>query len=262
MTKRCPSCSTVKPVTDFYTNPKRSDGLSSYCKECARANSLKTERVYAPVVVTEFVTEKRCRRCNETKPSADFYANNQKADGLASYCKACALEYARVLQAAKPKKSRPPEGVKKCSRCKEIKPVDEFGITAGTPTGLSYYCKLCASTRVADFHKQHPEKHREYAREWGRMNPDKKAAIALKNRLGVPHDTYATMLAKQDGKCAICGTTKPGVRLKRFHVDHCHDTGDIRALLCSTCNTGLGFFKHNVEIIHSAIAYLRRHRGD
>ena len=65
------------------------------------------------------------------------------------------------------------------------------------------------------------------------------------------------MLAAQGGRCAICGTDKPGGK-GSFHVDHCHVGGEIRGLLCHSCNIGLGQFKDDRERIQAAIAYLER----
>jgi hypothetical protein len=62
---------------------------------------------------------------------------------------------------------------------------------------------------------------------------------------------YAAMLRKQKGRCAICG-----VKMIVPCVDHCHDTGKVRGLLCHHCNTGLGMFKDNPKTLKRALAYL------
>ena len=67
------------------------------------------------------------------------------------------------------------------------------------------------------------------------------------------------MLAAQDGKCAICGTTSTGNR-KAFHVDHDHKTGKVRGLLCSNCNTGIGNLRDDIGLLNRAIEYLS-HKG-
>ncbi len=70
------------------------------------------------------------------------------------------------------------------------------------------------------------------------------------------HD-YDIMVAEQDNKCALCGGL-PGGSAGRFHVDHDHNTGKIRALLCHTCNVGLGSFQDSPELLEQAAEYLRR----
>ena len=78
-----------------------------------------------------------------------------------------------------------------------------------------------------------------------------------KARYGLSTADYDALLAKQGGGCAICGAMKPG-RDDRQHlyIDHDHETGRVRGLLCSTCNTGLGMFAEDVDRMRVAIAYL------
>lgn len=66
---------------------------------------------------------------------------------------------------------------------------------------------------------------------------------------------YAALVAHQGEQCGICGTTTPG-GMGRFHIDHCHETGVVRGLLCSKHNGALGVFGDNVEGLRNALAYL------
>lgn len=72
-------------------------------------------------------------------------------------------------------------------------------------------------------------------------------------KIYLPGALYDQLLAKQGGKCAICGEEANGNRLA---VDHNHETGEIRGLLCHQCNTGLGSFRDNPQLLKQAIAYL------
>lgn len=75
-------------------------------------------------------------------------------------------------------------------------------------------------------------------------------------------DQYIEMLEAQDHKCAICGQPETMVkRGKKLHmaVDHDHATGKVRALLCHSCNTGLGKFRDDTSLLALAIAYLAKH---
>ena len=72
----------------------------------------------------------------------------------------------------------------------------------------------------------------------------------LRNRYGITLADYAILLEAQDNKCAICGTTKPGKTRQNngfLFVDHCHETGEIRGLLCRLCNLMLGWYEKNQE---------------
>lgn len=60
----------------------------------------------------------------------------------------------------------------------------------------------------------------------------------------------------QNGLCVICNSAFS--EQNPSHLDHCHDTGTIRGLLCRSCNWGLGDFKDNIELLESAITYLKR----
>jgi hypothetical protein len=62
------------------------------------------------------------------------------------------------------------------------------------------------------------------------------------------------MVQKQEGMCDICSSTF--VPWTKFHIDHCHDSGKVRGLLCHNCNIGLGMFKDNKESLSKAIKYL------
>jgi nitrate/TMAO reductase-like tetraheme cytochrome c subunit len=69
-------------------------------------------------------------------------------------------------------------------------------------------------------------------------------------------EVYEEMFERQSGKCKICGTTDPGHKRKYLAVDHNHETGDIRGLLCYQCNLGLGHFQDDTAILQKAILYL------
>jgi len=80
--------------------------------------------------------------------------------------------------------------------------------------------------------------------------------------LGTDEDSYDVLLKSQNGGCAICGT--PVGHLSRYGtpcrlaVDHDHETGQIRGLLCGSCNRGLGFFGDSPTLLKAAILYLDR----
>jgi hypothetical protein len=73
---------------------------------------------------------------------------------------------------------------------------------------------------------------------------------------GITPEGYDSMLAEQDGRCAICRTLEPGRNF--FVVDHDHDTGKVRGLLCVKCNSGLGMFDDDPVVLMHATQYLTR----
>ncbi len=84
----------------------------------------------------------------------------------------------------------------------------------------------------------------------------------LKKKFNLSHEEYLQKLYDQNGVCAICDkpetTTKLGV-VRRLAVDHNHETGQIRGLLCTRCNAALGFMYEDIEILESMISYLREY---
>lgn len=84
-------------------------------------------------------------------------------------------------------------------------------------------------------------------------------------RYGLTVEAHAAMVQSQNGLCAICGDPPPqlgGRNRTTLNVDHDHETGQVRDLLCYFCNLGLGYFKDNPDRIEAAAAYLRRHNAN
>jgi ubiquitin len=129
-------------------------------------------------------------------------------------------------------------------------------------------CLTCARSNNRNWYKKNLERERcrsreysknnrvrlnEYKREWSKSNPDKIKTAALRTRYGITLEDYETMYKKQSGKCAICGDNYPDL-----HVDHDHDTQEVRGLLCRTCNIGLGHFQDSPSLLERAVRYLEK----
>lgn len=84
-------------------------------------------------------------------------------------------------------------------------------------------------------------------------NPERMRNWELKKLFGITLDDYKKLSEQQNHVCKIC--KNPEKNNKRLAVDHCHDTGKIRGLLCFTCNMGIGYLKHNPELIKIAALY-------
>lgn len=78
----------------------------------------------------------------------------------------------------------------------------------------------------------------------------------LMKRYGLTVEQYNQMFAEQGGVCAICGQQEVHEYRRRLSVDHNHETGEVRGLLCHACNTGLGKFGESAERLQRAVNYL------
>jgi hypothetical protein len=85
----------------------------------------------------------------------------------------------------------------------------------------------------------------------------------IKSRYGMTADDFTAMLDEQGGRCAICGTPSAGPRAKgrRLHIDHDHGSGEVRGLLCTSCNTAIGMMDDSEDMLRAAILYLALWRG-
>jgi hypothetical protein len=93
--------------------------------------------------------------------------------------------------------------------------------------------------------------------DWLKKNPKKAKGFQLKYKYGITIEDYDRMFSNQAGLCAICGVSQSKIS-KQFAVDHCHDTNKVRGLLCSKCNTAIGQFNHNFDIVINAAKYLEK----
>ena len=100
-------------------------------------------------------------------------------------------------------------------------------------------------------------KRKQYERENRDHIQKREDKYRIKRLYGIPIEEYKRLLFLQGGKCAICGSKGGGAKNKRrLGVDHCHSAGKVRGLLCSMCNTGIGHFNDNPELLRKAADYL------
>ena len=118
--------------------------------------------------------------------------------------------------------------------------MEDFYKASQAKDGLQYRCKSCTT---ANDQGPRAQQRRDYA--WKRK---------LQQDFGLTPEDYWEMFDRQDGRCAIC-RDEPG--WKRLAVDHDHNTGEVRGLLCNACNCGLGFFKDDFELVSAALGYLK-----
>lgn len=106
--------------------------------------------------------------------------------------------------------------------------------------------------------EQGRERKNEYARAYrartGSRTTERRRSVHRKNKYGLTLEAHAVMLAAQEHQCGICG--RPVDELSP--VDHDHETGRVRGILCTRCNLGLGALGDNVEGLQRAMDYLSR----
>lgn len=142
---------------------------------------------------------------------------------------------------------------KVCTSCKKSKDASLF-YRRGLK-GLRATCKECSSKKSKQWRDSNLKQHRSNYVKWAKKNPTKTIERHLKQRYGISIEDYEGMLEKQEGCCAICGVHTSGEE-KNLAVDHCHNTGKVRGLLCFDCNTGLGKLKDSEELLRKALKYL------
>ena len=131
-----------------------------------------------------------------------------------------------------------------------------------------------------------PEKHKRSQSEWVDRNRDernrrirdrrkdddayeKNKEYRLRTQYGISYARYCEMLADQGGVCAICrrpesrrSKRKVGVEISPLVVDHNHQTGAVRALLCHRCNAAVGFLEECPDRMRAMAAYVEAHKRD
>jgi len=143
----------------------------------------------------------------------------------------------------------------KCKKCGSVKPKDAFH-KSKTGLGVRRTCKACAEdNRRARLRTKHGKRAHQSQR--------------LQHVYGITLDDYDRMFAAQDGVCVIC--SEPETKMWRGHtgraavtrlcVDHDHDTGKVRELLCDRCNKLLGFARDDIDILTKVINYINKHKG-
>ncbi|MEH0543312.1 endonuclease VII domain-containing protein [Streptomyces sp. B21-105] len=171
---------------------------------------------------------KKCSACQRSRPVGAFASNSSRPDSLQANCRECAAEYYRRRREAQGMTVRVkvpvPRGHKRCPQCEQVKPHAEWERNKSSSDGWSSYCRPCRAerNRVSYFQRKY----------------------------GLSPAELDAMVAEQQGICCIC------LAAPAEHVDHCHNTGRVRGVLCFSCNAALGQFKDRPDAIRRAAAYV------
>lgn len=172
----------------------------------------------AEIVALPVLTRK-CPECEETKPRADFYPAKEKKDGCSVYCKPC-------------------------------------------------FNRLCRE-RYSESRRRASGKFNK--KKWAQASPRQRQQFNAerfdrytRRKYGLSFQDLREILAKQHGLCAnrACGLEifleVHGKQMNRAVIDHCHDTGKFRGLLCHKCNHAEGFYKQHKNRLLGIVEYLDR----
>ena len=134
---------------------------------------------------------------------------------------------------------------KMCSKCKQTKLLSEYSNKRpkGRKPGLQPRCKTCA---------------KQDTQEWYYKNQNKAKDTRLRKAYGFGLDEYNARLLAQENKCSLCDKefTTGSFGPMSPVVDHCHQHGHVRGILCNECNRGLGYFHDNPSALRRAAKYI------
>lgn len=205
-----------------------------------RANTLGIDKNYfsadsgldeAPFVGAE--NYKQCSSCKKFKERKYFRKDRTRPDGLNPSCTKClsvrGLGQKRNKDAPLPKEVFA-NGEKRCTICRELKPLEEFHVNKNARDGRWSRCRKCDNLR----------KVREH---------------------GITPAEYHRMLEAQKGVCACCGQNEAAAdyrtgTTRRLAVDHDHKTGKVRGLLCQKCNMALGQLDEDPARVRALLRYI------
>jgi hypothetical protein len=164
-----------------------------------------------------------------------------------------------------------------CTKCGNKKSIIEFPKMKHGKYGVSAECKDCRKIyhqkrykkyaykykTDKNFHKKALQASKKYREKNSNIIKAKNAR--LKKNFGITLEQYNQMLKEQNGVCAICGNSEKIIdkrinRIISLAIDHDHQTGKVRGLLCNTCNHLLGLANDNFEITKNATDYLKKHK--
>lgn len=145
--------------------------------------------------------------------------------------------------------------VKTCNRCGVEKPLHAFSLHSKGKFGRHPTCNACRNAEGRARYQDNREAI--LLRQRGRQRRYYKSH-ELKRKYGITKEEYERRLEAQGGVCAVCGRPPDGDALT---VDHCHDTGQVRGLLCRRCNIALGMLGDDPALLRTAMVYLRMDSG-
>lgn len=201
----------------------------------------------------------------------NFYVHPGKKDGLYAKCKSCIKNHQHKKRLQPDGKFKSPKkrvaggkvDVKDCSAFKRGKcasainpqPIENFHPQKGRINGRSQ-CISCEN----EYTRQNSEKKSARSRKWHSQNKERKRNTNYNKLYGISLEEWNVMFKNQNGRCFLC--EKEGSLFKQgLHVDHCHKSQKIRALLCQKCNRALGLMNDDSALMRRSADYVDFHKG-
>jgi len=149
--------------------------------------------------------------------------------------------------------------MKRCRKCKELKPLAEFSKDMAARDGLQDRCRSCHSEDSAAFRARRPDYIHNHnvayhAKHRSRLNA-KRRKFHIAERFNLTVEEYDRIMANAS-TCAICSRSFGNTRDTRATLDHCHAGGGVRDVLCGKCNAALRFFDDSLELLRKAVRYM------
>lgn len=141
-----------------------------------------------------------------------------------------------------------------CSKCGETKPTEAFYTDKTKKSGYRPDCKACHRS-----YQNRPEA--QARRNEARRGTDGPKDYMLKYTYGITRNEWHFIFAEQGNRCAICRDTSPGHK-RGWMVDHDHESGKVRSIVCHHCNSTLGQSKESPARLLACAAYVHKHHPE
>lgn len=140
---------------------------------------------------------------------------------------------------------------KKCNKCGQVKSFSEFFKDKANKTdGLYGMCKECKTAATLKWRAENKEIYNTAQRAYSGKH---RTRIHYKRAYGITPEVFDQMLVEQGNRCKIC-QRKYIAKTKKFVIDHCHDSGKLRGILCYNCNRGMHYVD-DAKFMAAALEY-------
>lgn len=201
---------------------------------------------------------KRCSKCRVEQHLSEFTKDAKRPDGLYLWCRSCCRARAAEYR------SQPGHAERQAARTKSwVERNREYVRAKAAEYNAREDVKsrgrlLRAARRAADPDGVRAADRRK-AREWlATKPPEYRRELHLKQRYGLTVQQWNELFASQGMSCACCRTTQPRQKRAPWVVDHCHDTGVVRGILCNSCNRVIGWLGDDHAKAKAVAKYIER----